>query len=108
MKFFRRGQSILEYSILLIIIIAAFITMQIYIKRGFQGRWKSSVDDLGDQYDPNKSNSVITYLMTSNSQTHVSTFRDTMAGNAAQGYYTLRDDTSSMTENKQGMLKVQN
>jgi uncharacterized protein (UPF0333 family) len=104
MRFHRKGQSILEYSLLLIIIIAAFITMQIYIKRGFQGRWKSAVDDLGDQYNPATSNSVYTYTMRSNSETHVTTLRDTV--NGVSGYYTMREDFSNMTENKQGMLRL--
>jgi hypothetical protein len=101
----RHGQSLLEYSLLIIIIIAAFITMQIYIKRGFQGRWKSAVDELGDQYDPNHTNSVFTYMMTQNGETHITTLRDTV--NGVVGYYTLREDLSKMTENKQGMLKIQ-
>jgi uncharacterized protein (UPF0333 family) len=105
MRFRRRGQSMLEYSILIIIIIAAFITMQIYIKRGFQGRWKSAVDELGDQYDPNKSNSVFTYTMTQNSETHIAIFRDTV--NGVNGYYTLREDLSKVTENKAGMQRIQ-
>src|SRR5512142_346668 len=105
MKFCRRGQSLLEYALLIIIIIAAFITMQIYIKRGFQGRWKSAVDELGDQYDPNKTNSVWTYTMTQNGETHITIFRDTV--NGVNGYYTMREDISKMTENKQGMLRIQ-
>jgi hypothetical protein len=104
MRSFRKGQSILEYSLLLIIIMAAFITMQIYIKRGFQGRWKSAVDELGDQYNPATSNSSYTYLMTSNSETHITTLRDTV--NAVEGYYTMREDFSNMTENKQGMVGI--
>jgi hypothetical protein len=95
----------LEYSLLIIIIIAAFITMQIYIKRGFQGRWKSAVDELGDQYDPNKSNSIFTYKMTQNGETHITTLRNTV--NGVDGYYTLREDLSKVTENKTGMLKIQ-
>jgi len=105
MRFRKRGQGMLEYSLLIVIIIAAFITMQIYIKRGFQGRWKSAVDELGDQYDPNKTNSVFTYTMTQNGETHISIFRDTV--NGVNGYYTLRDDLSQVTENKQGMQRIQ-
>jgi cytoskeletal protein RodZ len=45
-----RGQSLLEYAILMVIIIAALLTLQVYIKRGIQGRLKSSTDDIGDQY----------------------------------------------------------
>ncbi|MEI8012178.1 MAG: hypothetical protein WCI27_06830 [Candidatus Omnitrophota bacterium] len=46
----RRGQSVLEYAILMVIIIAALLTLQTYIKRGIQGRLKQATDDVGDQY----------------------------------------------------------
>jgi uncharacterized protein (UPF0333 family) len=45
-----KGQSTLEYAILIIIIIAALITLQSYIKRGVQGRLASSADSVGDQF----------------------------------------------------------
>lgn len=45
-----KGQSTLEYAILIIIIIGALLTIQVYIKRGLQGRWKQATDDIGDQY----------------------------------------------------------
>ncbi len=44
-----KGQSTLEYAILIVIIIGALITLQIYIKRGLQGRLKSATDDIGEQ-----------------------------------------------------------
>jgi uncharacterized protein (UPF0333 family) len=100
----RRGQSLLEYSILLVIIIAAFIVMQIYIKRGFQGRWKTTIDELGDQYDPNTTNSVFTYKMTQNSETHISVLDDVV--NGVTGYYTMRNDNSTMSESKDGILRI--
>ena len=50
----RRGQSVLEYAILMVIIIAALLTLQTYIKRGIQGRLKSATDDIGDQYTTTK------------------------------------------------------
>ena len=46
----KRGQSVLEYAILMVIIIAALLTLQTYIKRGIQGRLKSATDDIGSQY----------------------------------------------------------
>ena len=46
----KRGQSVLEYAILIVIIIAALLTLQTYIKRGISGRLKSATDDIGDQY----------------------------------------------------------
>ena len=46
----KKGQSTLEYAILIIIIIGALLSIQVYIKRGIQGRWKAAVDDLGEQF----------------------------------------------------------
>ena len=34
----KRGQSTLEYAVLIVIIIGALLTIQVYIKRGVQGR----------------------------------------------------------------------
>lgn len=57
-KFFRKmkGQSTLEYAILIIIIIGALLAIQVYIKRGYQGRLKSATDDIGDQFSPGNTN----------------------------------------------------
>jgi len=55
----QRGQSTLEYAVLIIVIIAALISIQTYIKRGIQGRLKSASDDIGDQYSPGNTNSLI-------------------------------------------------
>jgi Flp pilus assembly pilin Flp len=48
----RKGQSTLEYVILIGFITAALIAMGVYMKRGFQGRIRSSTDDIGEQYSP--------------------------------------------------------
>jgi len=50
----RKGQSTLEYAILIVVIIAALISLQTYIKRGLQGRLKSSADDIGDGFSTAK------------------------------------------------------
>ncbi len=47
-----KGQSTLEYAVLIIIIIGALLSIQVYIKRGIQGRLKSATDDIGDQFSP--------------------------------------------------------
>ena len=48
----QKGQSTLEYAVLIIIIIGALLSIQVYIKRGIQGRLKSATDDIGDQFSP--------------------------------------------------------
>ncbi|MCA9408368.1 MAG: hypothetical protein H6755_01545 [Candidatus Omnitrophica bacterium] len=52
----KKGQSTLEYVILVIIIIGALLSIQVYIKRGVQGRLKGATDDIGDQFDPGNTN----------------------------------------------------
>jgi uncharacterized protein (UPF0333 family) len=47
-----RGQSTLEYVILLGFVVAALIAMGVYMKRGFQGKLRESTDQVGEQYDP--------------------------------------------------------
>lgn len=47
-----RGQSTLEYVILLGFVVAALIAMGIYMKRGFQGKLRESTDQVGEQYSP--------------------------------------------------------
>ncbi|MCR4337120.1 MAG: hypothetical protein NUV91_04865 [Candidatus Omnitrophica bacterium] len=51
-----KGQSTLEYAVLIIIVIGALLTIQVYIKRGVQGRLKSATDDIGDQFSPGNTN----------------------------------------------------
>jgi len=48
----KRGQSTLEYAVLIVVIIAALIAMQVYLKRGLQGRLRESSDQIGDQFSP--------------------------------------------------------
>lgn len=45
-----RGQSTLEYVILIGFIVAALIAMGVYMKRGVQGRLRESTDQIGEQY----------------------------------------------------------
>ncbi|MDD4910623.1 MAG: hypothetical protein PHR44_08125 [Candidatus Omnitrophica bacterium] len=47
-----KGQSTLEFAILIVVIIGALIAMQTFIKRGYQGRLRSASDDMGEQYSP--------------------------------------------------------
>ena len=55
-----KGQSTVEYAVLTAIIIGALLTIQTYVKRGVQGRLKSSSDDIGDQFSPNNTNAIKT------------------------------------------------
>jgi uncharacterized protein (UPF0333 family) len=54
----KKGQSTLEYVILVGFIIAALIAMAIYMKRGVQGKLRESTDQIGDQYEAGKTTSL--------------------------------------------------
>lgn len=47
----QRGQSILEYAILIAVVIAALTAMQVYAKRGIQAGIKTAADQIGTQED---------------------------------------------------------
>lgn len=103
----RRGQSTLEYTILIVIVIGAFIAMSMYVKRGFHGRWKSTVDDMGEQYDPTAVNSLVTYSLQSSSNSMVVAVPGT-SPTGMPGYYTNRIDTTNSVETKEGSTTVGN
>ena len=96
----KKGQSTLEYTVLLIIVMGAFLGVSNYFKRGVQGRWKAAVDDFGDQYDPRTTNSRIQHVISSNSLTLVT------AINMVNGIWTFRTDTSNTLETKSGFSTV--
>ena len=64
----KRGQSTLEYAVLIVVIIGALLTLQVYIKRGVQGRLKSASDDIGDQYSDGNQNELKTTNRFSNTE----------------------------------------
>jgi len=67
-KFLRKkkAQSTLEYAVLIIIVIGALLSIQVYIKRGIQGRLRQASDDIGSQYSVGNWNSVKTTKFSSN------------------------------------------
>jgi hypothetical protein len=102
----RKAQSMLEYSVLLIIIVAAFITMQVYIKRGFQGRWKQASDDIGDQYDVNAFNSSMRYTLDTTTCSQITAIYN-VTYNGDVGMMTYRQDTATTLETKNGAAHIE-
>ena len=91
-----RAQSILEFTVLTIIIIAVFLSMSSYVKRGMQGRWKSAVDDFADQYDPQQTNSTAEYTADTESNTTITTPSNT----------TFRSDNTRSLEQRNSYIQV--
>ena len=100
MSISKKAQSILEFTILMVIVIAVFVAMQSYVKRGIQGRWKSAIDDFGEQYDPRMTNSVMNYKTVANTSTAISIIKDT------NGYWTQRVDNSAALSTTTGSSAV--
>jgi hypothetical protein len=46
-----KAQSTLEYAIVIAVVVAALLAMQIYMKRGVQGKLHESADQIGEQFD---------------------------------------------------------
>ena len=72
-----RGQNTAEYAIVIALIIGAVIAMQVYVKRGLQGRMKDATDyvasettELGatKQYEPYYSDQSMTAAQKSTSE----------------------------------------
>lgn len=61
----KKGQSTLEYAVLIVIVIGAMLSMSQFIKRGIQGRLRSSADDIGDQFTPGGTS--VNYFRSTNS-----------------------------------------
>jgi uncharacterized protein (UPF0333 family) len=86
----RRGQSTLEYAILILIVIVALLAMQVYLKRGVQGRMRESTDNIGEAYSP--AYTVSEFTLTSASTTH-----ETVEGPAQTSKTELLDRTDTRT-----------
>lgn len=48
----KKGQSTLEYAVVIAVVVGALLAMQVYIKRGIQGKLRQSSDDIGEQFSP--------------------------------------------------------
>ena len=96
----KKGQTAIEYSMLLIVVVGSLLAIQNYLKRGVQGRWRDSVDSLGDQYDPRTADTAIQHTLSSTTQTEI------LALDSGTGYYTQRTDASASTETKSGSTTV--
>lgn len=88
-----KGQSTLEYAVLIIIVIGALLSIQVYIKRGISGRLKSAADDIGEQYSVGNTNYTSVTTVTSNT---AETFKY-----GASRSELLQDETTETVKNQQ-------
>ncbi len=52
-RIYKRGISVIEYSLIVAVAVAALLGMSIYVKRAISGRWRQAADTFGHgrQYD---------------------------------------------------------
>ena len=99
----KRAQSTLEFSIVIFAIVAALLAMQVYIRRGLQGRMRSSVDELSvQQYEPGKTVSDITITQNSNIDT-ITLTNDT---DPTKYKTTTTTNINSQEENRRGTENI--
>ena len=65
----RGGQSLVEYTALVVIVAAALLGMSLYLKRGLSGRLRSAADSAGQQYDPRATTATFTVSVRSKTVT---------------------------------------
>jgi Flp pilus assembly pilin Flp len=95
-----KGQSAVEYTVLFVVAVGAFLALQNYMKRGIQGRWRESIDDMGDQYDPQTSIVNIRNTLDSTTNTQI------LATKQGGGYWTKRTDKTKSKETRTGSIEV--
>ncbi len=92
-----KGQTTLEAAIVIIIVIGALLSIQVYIKRGLQGRLRGAADDIGDQYSVGNTNVYKKVHVTSN------TTENSDQGEAST---TLRADETTTTNRTQNIVTL--
>ena len=92
-----RGQSTLEYAVLISVVVAALIAMQIYMKRGVQGKLRDATDQVGEQFRPAGTDTFWSYNTVSNSR------RRELVSNTGESSSTLSADE---TQKKAGGEKI--
>jgi hypothetical protein len=46
----KSGQSTLEYAVIIAVVVGALLAIQIYMRRGVEGKMRDSTDKIGEQY----------------------------------------------------------
>jgi uncharacterized protein (UPF0333 family) len=92
-----KAQSILEYAVLIIVVVAALLAMQAYFKRGIQGRARSSADEIsgGSMYAPGETtaHSTVTRSITEGMKSYTET-TTTGEKNVSENTFEMNQQTS--------------
>ena len=64
-----KGQSTLEYALIVAVVVGGLIAMQYYMNRGVQGKLRESIDSVGEQYSAGNVKSIFTTEQTGEMKT---------------------------------------
>jgi len=93
----RGAQSTLEYALIVAVVVGGLIAMQVYVKRGLQGKLKESADQLGEQYSPGYTTGTVAVTTTSTSNETLASGTTSTSSTTNQGVVSS-DDTTVYTE----------
>lgn len=95
-----RGQSTAEYAIVIALVVGALVVMQVYVKRGVQGRFKDTTDDyvqtLGNNADWNNLGSTCSSVTYAGSADYKQWEYDKLSGKRTRNIQ-QQDTTESRT-----------
>jgi uncharacterized protein (UPF0333 family) len=89
----KKAQSTLEYALLIGVVVAGLIAMQMYLKRGYQGRLRESSDQIGEQYSPD-------YTTSKTTVTKESTTQETVKGKVTRTEFIEPEKVTQTSEEK--------
>lgn len=75
-----KGQSILEYAMIIAVVVAGLLAMNIYMRRGVEGKLRESTDNIGEQYEAGETTSN---YVTTQAGSHVT--HEVFGGTGRQG-----------------------
>ena len=71
-----KGQTTVQYAVLVAATISALLAMQVYLKRGISGRIRSAADSIGAQYAPKQVTADMTVKTKSDTTTSSTLVKD--------------------------------
>lgn len=103
----KKGQSVLEYALIIATIVFALWMMQGYFGRGLQGKLKVVADELGQQYNPQNTESSMNITYESDTTTQTFTRVETDPDTGEEYEETITNTTiNSETQTRQGTETV--
>lgn len=96
-----RGQSAIEYAVLIAVVVLALVTMQIYIKRGISGKLRAAADSVGEPYHPKQTDADFTLSVISDTMTEAKLLKDQQVDDTTADVMvttsTINDETTTRT-----------